>query len=134
MFKFSVVARTIVVFGRLMQFSPPRASPSTKLFMFGYGAIIAEVQSWGNLCWAAQCILLRVFRPPWLQHCLHYKVRWTVKLGRCTFLNICQPNRLRSLLCHWLLLYAKKSFELEKEIDLVHNDLNTDEKGTMAAS
>ena len=25
-----------------------------------YGAIFAEVQSWGNLCWAAQCILLRV--------------------------------------------------------------------------
>ena len=28
--------------------------------MFRFGAIIAEMQSGGNLCWAAQCISLRV--------------------------------------------------------------------------
>ena len=51
--------------------------------MFRYRAIIAEVQSGGNLCWAAQCnfaqsaernllVLGRPTRhsPPWLQHCI----------------------------------------------------------------
>ena len=34
----------------------PRASSSTKLFMYKYMAIIAEVQS---DCWAARCIFLK---------------------------------------------------------------------------
>ena len=33
--------------------------------MFRFGAVIAEVQSGGNLCWAAQCILLRVMGEIW---------------------------------------------------------------------
>ena len=45
--------------GLLIQFSPPRATGSTTLFFFRYGAFIAEVQSGGNLCSAEKCIFTR---------------------------------------------------------------------------
>ena len=54
-FVISVAARPIV-----NSIYPPRASGLTKLFMFRHVDIIAEVQSGENLCWAAQCVFLRV--------------------------------------------------------------------------
>ena len=60
----SAVARPILVVGSKPNLVHGGRGGSIKFFfMFRYvryGAIIAEVQSGGNLCWAAQCILLRV--------------------------------------------------------------------------
>ena len=50
-----------------------------RMFRYMYGAITAEVQSGGNLCWAALCILLRVLG----------KICWFWWLQQMNFNNHC---------------------------------------------
>ena len=56
----SVVARPILVVGSKSYLVHQGKMVQQHCSCLDMGPIIAEVQSRGNLCWAAQCILLRV--------------------------------------------------------------------------